>query len=345
MPQLSLHWLGPLAMVGSVVTSWFAFSGTAGLDTGSTFSMWVGAVSILLMAWSFVLALRVRLFERFWGGLDSMYRGHRWAGALAIPTMFLHTQIEPETDGAAVIPGASNSVAEAAEGLAETKRKPLGHNAGQFAFVRLRAKGMAEPHPFTVASGPSRENLEFYIRHLGDWSDRLPDADLLGVDARVEGPYGQFEPISSHHERAVWIAGGVGITPFLAALDETLPSGQLPPVVLYACKSTEGDPLVDLLRDAHTDGRIELHLFASGGRRLTADVLDELFPDTLTAHHVALCGPSGLVTDMAKAASARGCTSIETEDFDIRQGFGPDRSREIDRATRPQINELVTRTS
>ena len=225
------------------------------------------------------------------------------------------------------------------------KRKPLGHNAGQFAFVRLRAKGMAEPHPFTVASGPSRENLEFYIRHLGDWSDRLPDADLLGVDARVEGPYGQFEPISSHHERAVWIAGGVGITPFLAALDETLPSGQLPPVVLYACKSTEGDPLVDLLRDAHTDGRIELHLFASGGRRLTADVLDELFPDTLTAHHVALCGPSGLVTDMAKAASARGCTSIETEDFDIRQGFGPDRSREIDRATRPQINELVTRTS
>jgi hypothetical protein len=37
---------------------------------------------------------------------------------------------------------------------------------------------------------------------------------------------------------------------------------------------------------------------------------------------------------MAIAASKLGATSIETEDFDIRQGFGPDRSREIDQTIR-----------
>lgn len=440
LPRPSMHWLGPLAMLGTVVGSWFAFGGTAGLSTASAFSMWVGAVSILLMAWSFVLAVRVKVLERFWGGLDSMYRGHRWAGALAIVFMFLHTSIEPETKGAAVIAGASEGTADAAEGLAETgelmlygligasllrlipyrwwkwthklfgipfafaswhfytaekpyangsawgwffglsmiagiaayvwrvlikdtvaqgadytvaevehvgsltrvvlepKGKPLGHDAGQFAFLRFDAKGMSEPHPFTIASGPSRNELEFYIRHLGDWSDRLPETDLLGTSVRVEGPYGEFEPIAHDRGHSTWVAGGVGITPFLAALDEQ-PAVQNPPTLLYACKSIDGDPIVDLLRRAHEAGRVDLHLFSSGAR-LTPDVLDELFPDGMSSHHVALCGPESLVKTMAQAASARGAASIETEDFDIRQGFGPDRSREIDRATRGRVARL-----
>ena len=302
-PRLSLHWLGPLAVFLSTIVSWFAFSGTSGLSFDSTFSMWVGAVSIVLMAWSFILALRLRFLERFWGGLDSMYRGHRWAGALAVVFMFLHTQIEPETRGAAVIAGASKDLADTAEGLAEqgelmlygliglslvrlipyrwwrwthklfgipfafaschffTADKPyangstwgwyfgsfmvvglaaflarvgvrdtvargaeytviaaehvgnltqielaprgqrLSHQPGQFAFLRFGADGMGEPHPFSIASGPSRPNLEFAIRHLGDWSDRLPDTDLIGTRVLVEGPYGAFEPISAKIRR------------------------------------------------------------------------------------------------------------------------------------------------
>lgn len=431
-PSLSLHWLGPLAIVVSVLAGWFAFDGTTGLSSSSAFSMWVGASSILLMAWSFILALRVSLLERFWGGLDSMYRGHRWAGALAIPAMYLHTSIEPETRGAQLIAGASNGVADTAEELAETGQtmlyvligitllrlipyrwwrwthklfgipfafaswhfftamkpydnfsmwgwyfggfmvsglaayvwrilvrdtvaqgkdytvvaaehvgsatrlelkpngRPLRHNAGQFAFLRIGAKSMSEPHPFTIASGPSRENLQFFIRHLGDWSDRLPNTELVGSRVRVEGPYGEFEPHSPDHIHSLWIAGGVGITPFLAALDEELPPNHLPPMVLYAHKATEGDPLVDLLQKANDAGRIELHLFASGNR-LSPAVLDTLLPEGLADHHVALCGPSQLVNDMARAAADRGCRSIETEDFDLRQGFGPDRSREINR--------------
>lgn len=431
-PRVSMHWIGPFVVVLSTIVSWFAFSGTNGLSLNSAFSMWVGAVSIILMAWSFILALRLRVLERFWGGLDSMYRGHRWAGALAIVFMFLHTQIEPETKGAAVIAGASKDVADMAEGLAEqgelmlygliglslvrlipyrwwrwthklfgipfafaswhffTADKPyangstwgwyfgsfmvaglvsylarvgvrdtvgqgkeysvvaaehagnltrvelapkgrsLAYEPGQFAFLRFGADGMSEPHPFSIASGPSRTNLEFYIRHLGDWSDRLPDTDLLGTTVRVEGPYGAFEPLSTKHRRSLWIAGGVGITPFLASIDEPLPAGHEAPVVLYACRAPEGDPLVELLQDADRKGLISFHLFG-GGNRLTPETLDELFVDGLADVHVALCGPETLVKSMAMASADRGARSIETEDFDIRQGFGPDRSREIHR--------------
>ncbi len=446
MPKLSLHWLGPLAMVFSVIVGWFAFTGTTGLDQASTFSMWFGASSIVLMSWSFILALRLSFLERFWGGLDSMYRGHRWAGALAIPAMLLHTQIEPDTKGAQLVAGASRSVADAAEDLAETGElmlygligvslarlipyrwwkwthklfglpfafaswhfftamKPydnaspwgwwftgfmvaglvawiarvvvrdavaqgtkytvvesehvgsltrielapdgdaLRFSPGQFAWLRFGARGMREPHPFSIASSPNSDHLVFYIRHLGDWSDQLPDTDLVGASVRVEGPYGEFTPTSDRHDQTVWIAGGVGITPFLASLDG-LRSTDRAPTVLYACKSVENDPLVDLLRAAEADGRIKLHLYTSGSR-LTPDALDSLFPAGMEDHHVALCGPSGLVRDMAMGASARGARSIETEDFDIRQGFGPERSREIQATTAHVIDAATSfRTS
>lgn len=435
MPRLSLHWLGPLAIVASVVAGWFAFTGTAGLNQASTFSMWFGSSSIVLMAWSFILAFRLSVLERFWGGLDSMYRAHRWAGALAIPAMLLHTQIEPRTKGAQLVAGASRNVANAAEDFAETGElmlygliglslfrlvpyrwwkwthklfgipfafaswhfytalkpydnaspwgiwfagfmlagivawigrvfvrdtvaqgsnytvvdvehtgtvsrielapsdKALDFTPGQFAFLRIGADRMREPHPFSIASGPSADNLVFYIRHLGDWSDNLPRTELIDSKVRVEGPYGHFTPISRKHTKSVWVAGGVGITPFLASLDEPLPDGHEIPVLLYACKSVDGDPLVELLQIAASNGRIDLHLFPSGSR-LTPETLDDVFPNGMHDHHVALCGPAGLVRDIAMAASARGAVSIETEDFDIRQGFGPDRSREIDDAVR-----------
>lgn len=423
---MGLHLLGPAAVVATCLGIWPAFSSATG-DGNVALGLWVGAVSILLMAWSFVLAIRPRVLEPLFGGLDAMYRVHRWAGSLAVAFMFLHTSIEPEIRGG--IPGAARSVAESAEDLAGTgemmlyglvglsllrlfpyrwwrfthkllgvpfifaswhfftaskpyangsawgwwfgawmlagigawfyrvvgldmiwrgrrhqvvaaehigsttrlELKPLGRplkrELGQFAFVKLQVPGMSEPHPFTIASSPDRDVLEFWIRHLGDWSSKLPATDLIGASAIVEGPYGAFEPFGSNGEAPVWIAGGVGITPFLAALDQP-PSGPRP-TLLYATRDTTDNPIVDRLQDAADRGDVDLHLFVSGQQRLTPDVLDSLFPSGLSHAHVALCGPTGLVASMADAAHNRGARHVETEDFDIRQGFGPERSREL----------------
>jgi hypothetical protein len=75
-----------------------------------------------------------------------------------------------------------------------------------------------------------------------------------------------------------------------------------------------------------------LHLFSSAsGERLTADALATVFGDNgLHDAHVGLCGPTSLVNAMDDASRSLGATSIHREDFDIRQGFGPDLSIEID---------------
>jgi predicted ferric reductase len=440
--RLGWHLLGPLAVIVSCLVSWPAFAGAQGEDGNVAFGLWIGAVSILTMSWSFILAIRPRILEPLFGGLDSMYRVHRWAGALSILFMFLHTSVEPEIEGG--ILGASRSVADSAEDLAgvgevmlyvlialsvvrlfpyrwwrlthkllgipfafacwhfftaektyangspwgwwfgfwmvaglaafvhrvigrdmlvrgrryrvveadhqgsttrlelEPVGKPIGQALGQFAFLKLQVPGMSEPHPFTIASAPEQRNLEFYIRHLGDWSQRLPEYDLVGQEALVEGPYGEFAPFAhgAAGERSadaghrstegggavLWVAGGVGITPFLAALDQPAQPGRPTPTLLYAVRDVDDNPIVDRLREAEREGRVNLHLFTSATGRLTPAALDRIFPEGLNGAHVALCGPAGLVATMADAASARGSNHPETEDFDMRQGFGPERS-------------------
>ncbi|MGI9539761.1 MAG: ferric reductase-like transmembrane domain-containing protein, partial [Miltoncostaeaceae bacterium] len=115
-PRPGLHWLGPLAVIASVAVSWFAFQGATGEDGSVAFGLFIGAASIVLMAWSFILAVRSRVLEPLFGGLDRMYRVHRWAGALAIGAMFLHTRAEPEIEGG--IRGAGEGVADMATNLA-----------------------------------------------------------------------------------------------------------------------------------------------------------------------------------------------------------------------------------
>jgi len=122
-PTPGVHWIGLLLMIASIAVSWLAFDGAVGEDGSVAFGLFIGAASIVLMAWSFILAVRIRLLEPLFGGLDSMYRVHRWAGTLAVIAMYLHTQNEPDIENG--IRGASKSVANTAEGLAGTGQTML----------------------------------------------------------------------------------------------------------------------------------------------------------------------------------------------------------------------------
>lgn len=194
---------------------------------------------------------------------------------------------------------------------------------------------MGEPHPFTVASSPLRPDgeLEFVIAHLGDWSDRLPEADLVGKKVKVEGPYGRFQPLPKHSDTpTLWVAGGVGITPFLAAIEELRhrPSaaGIQPPTLVYCTREAATDPIVADLQLAEQHRHITLEVFDRSTGRFGVAALDRMYPSGMVGHHVAVCGPEGLVHDVTDVARRRGASTVESEDFDIRQGFGPERSRQ-----------------
>ena len=94
-----------------------------------------------------------------------------------------------------------------------------GHHAGQFVFVQF--DGAEGHHPFTIASaGNDQRTVTFCIKALGNFTRRLPHTVYVGQAVSVEGPYGHFR-LDRHDptRRQIWIAGGVGVTPFLAWLE------------------------------------------------------------------------------------------------------------------------------
>jgi predicted ferric reductase len=92
-----------------------------------------------------------------------------------------------------------------------------GHAAGQFAFVH--GGSWEGQHPFTIASAwnPADRKVTFVTKELGDFTSTLSERAKIGAAAQVEGPYGAFT-FKDDCPMQIWIAGGVGITPFIARL-------------------------------------------------------------------------------------------------------------------------------
>ena len=185
---------------------------------------------------------------------------------------------------------------------------------------------------FTIAEPPTSGKLRFFIKDLGDWTQKLHEADnLVGTTVYVEGPYGQFKPLHTGVQN-VWVAGGVGITPFLSAA-AGLKDTENPPVLYFCVRSRKEAMGLKILEQAHNKGVLELIVVASDeGPRFNASMLEERFGDKgLKGANVAMCGPTPLLVAAEKSVRALGARKIESEDFDFRQGFGPNVDWDIER--------------
>lgn len=91
-----------------------------------------------------------------------------------------------------------------------------GHYAGQFAFITFDQHEGA--HPFSITSVWAGDGkLSFLIKALGDYTSTINTQLKVGDIAVVEGPYGRFN-FEGESARQIWIAGGIGITPFIARM-------------------------------------------------------------------------------------------------------------------------------
>ena len=99
----------------------------------------------------------------------------------------------------------------------EAVRAPIAQRAGQFAFVAFNGGPTRERHPFTISAAPSGGPLRFSIKASGDFTRALQTNLSAGSSASIEGPYGMFD-FRAGRPRQLWLAGGIGITPFLAFL-------------------------------------------------------------------------------------------------------------------------------
>jgi predicted ferric reductase len=117
-----------------------------------------------------------------------------------------------------------------------TDLRNLRARAGQFFMWRFLARDrwwMA--HPFSLSAAPNGEYLRITVKAVGDGTG---DVQRLrpGTRVAVEGPYGVFTTLRRRQKRVLLVAGGIGITPIRALLEE-LPQGKGGAVLLYRARS------------------------------------------------------------------------------------------------------------
>lgn len=176
------------------------------------------------------------------------------------------------------------------------------HRAGQFAFISFdRFEGA---HPFTIASADRGDRtITFCIKALGNFTRQLARQIEVGQAVRIEGPYGRFQlKLLNPKNRQIWIAGGIGITPFLAWLESLQANAINAPVadLHYCTRNSDKDPFVERLESlCAVLPTIRLHIHsAQHGQLLTANALS--LDENATRPELWFCGPMGLANALKK---------------------------------------------
>ena len=190
------------------------------------------------------------------------------------------------------------------------RQKPLLHQPGQYAFLRFAHD--TEPHPFTIASsGDDPNRLRFAIKALGDATSGLARQLRVGQLVQVEGPYGAFD--FAGPGRQVWVAGGIGITPFLARLEYLASRGGThQPIDFWYATRTGQDALfpADLAKLCQQSGINFYPLNSAKSERLTADQIRAVVGN-FDAVSVWFCGPGAFAKSLL--------SGLETYGFDKRR--------------------------
>jgi predicted ferric reductase len=170
--------------------------------------------------------------------------------------------------------------------------------AGQYFLWRfLAGDGWWRAHPFSLSAAPNDRYLRLTVKATGDDTSVMQRL-RAGTPVFVEGPYGAFTADNRTQPRVLLIAGGIGIAP-LRALIEEMPATRGAITLVYRASRWEdvvfGAELEALLKER--GGRV--HYLIGRRAELGRDPLDARHlqrnvPD-IAEREIYVCGPVGMI--------------------------------------------------
>lgn len=183
---------------------------------------------------------------------------------------------------------------------------------GQFVYVgeMTDAKYM---HPLYVSGISGREIMLVYQHNTG-----VASLFEKGKTVAVEGPYGHLDfDTHSANSRHIWIAGGMGIVPFIAAIRARgVKTGHT--TLFYTYRGRHQALFLGLLRKYASDHRRQFQLHTIDTEKSPRLEVDDLH---IRGHEtVYICGPKELTTSLRHSLlrkTSLASKQIVTEHFEL----------------------------
>lgn len=183
-------------------------------------------------------------------------------------------------------PDGSMSIVMTGRGL-----ERLGARAGQFMLWRFLSRGYwREAHPFSLSSAPG-DTLRITVNPSGDFSESLA-AIPVGTRVLAEGPLGVFTSAARTRQGVIYAAGGIGVTPLRAMLEEP---HRGPVDVVLRSHSEKASPLRDEVHELAARHGAAVHEFYGprgfGWSTVAEPTKLSLLVDDLHDRDIYICGP------------------------------------------------------
>ena len=209
----------------------------------------------------------------------------------------------------------------------------LDFTAGQYAAISFYGHSgrPTVARCFSIVSSPSDRNiLQFSMRNGGKFTRSLAQIKN-GDPVYVRGPFGGFTFDETSTQPAIFMAGGIGITPFISIirnLTETKAANKV--TLVYSCRNQDDVPFQDeLIRLAKINPNFDIAFVISEGEvhklagqrvakgRLSPQLIDKLIKTSYGDYNYYICGPSSFMKGMTKALLSKqvNMRQIVTEAF------------------------------
>ena len=186
------------------------------------------------------------------------------------------------------------------------KPKEFSFQAGQHSILKLpelHYQDVRGPmRPFTIASGPQHPFLSFITRQTGSGFKKTWMEIESGTEIELLGPRGDFNLRDCSHQ--VFLAGGVGITPFLSMIEAWHEARSGQPITLFYSAREESSMIgSDYFKkcadkfDFFTYIPVITRLAGRKKSRISTELVNRMVKD-LSHACFYICGPPAMVDSM-----------------------------------------------